>query len=91
MKLPQGKRELTNKRVYKITIESNNSHLKYKPQLVVKGFSQKKDFDFQKIFSHVVKMSSIQEFLGVEVSLNLEIQRLDIKTSFLHGDSVAKV
>ena len=40
----------------------------------MKGFSQKKDIDFEEIFSPVVKMSSIQVVLGLAVSMNLEIE-----------------
>jgi len=52
----------------------------------VKGFGQKKGIDFEEIFSHVVKMSSIRVVLGLAASLNLEINQLDVKTTFLHGD-----
>ncbi|CAL2259645.1 unnamed protein product [Prunus armeniaca] len=33
-----------------------------------------------------VKMSSIRVVLGLATSLNLEIEQLDVKTAFLHGD-----
>ena len=32
----------------------------YKDRLVVKGFAQKKGIEFDEIFSHVVKMTSIR-------------------------------
>ena len=50
------------------------------------GFGQKKDVDFEEIFSLVVKMSHIRVFMGLTASLNLEIERLDVKTTFLHCD-----
>jgi len=31
-------------------------------------------------------MSSIQVVLGLAASLDLEVEQLDIKTTFLHGD-----
>ena len=34
----------------------------------------------------MVKMSSIQVVLRLVASLNLEIEQLDVKTTFLHGD-----
>ena len=40
----------------------------------------------KKYFSPVVKMSSIQVVLGLAASLDLEIEQLDVKTAFLHGD-----
>ena len=59
---------------------------KYKARLVVKGFGQRKGIDFDEIFSLVVKMSSIHTVLGLTVNLNLEIEQMDVKTTFFHGD-----
>ena len=52
----------------------------------MKGFSQKEGIEFTKIFSPVVKISSIRVILGLVASLNLECEQLDVKTSFLHGE-----
>ena len=52
--------------------------LKYKVRLVVKGFGQKQDVDFDEIFSPVVKMCSIQVILGLATSMNLELEQLDV-------------
>lgn len=54
--------------------------------MVVKGFSQRNGIDFDEIFSLVVKMSSICTVLGLAASLNLEIEQMDVKTTFLHDD-----
>ena len=65
--------------------------LKYKACLVVKGFSQKQGIDFDEIFSPVVKMCSIRVILGLEASMNLEFEQVDVKTAFLHGDLDEKI
>ena len=83
--LPKGKKALKNKWVYRVKTEENSSHPRYKARLVVKGFSQKKGIDFDEIFSPVVKMSSIQVVLGMAASMDLEVEQLDVKTTFLHG------
>jgi len=54
--------------------------------LVVKGFNQKQGIDFEDIFSPVVKMTSIRAVLGLVATMNLEVEQLDVKTAFLHGD-----
>ena len=64
----------------------NNSQPQYKVRLVVKGFDQKKGVDFEEIFSLVVKTSSIRVVLGLVASLTLEIEQLNVQTTFLHGD-----
>ena len=86
MELPKGKRALKNKWVLKRKHEPNRSQPRYKARLVVQGFSQKKGIDFEEIFSPVVKMSLIRVVLGLVASMNLEIEQLDGKTAFLHGD-----
>ena len=59
VKLPVGKRALQNKWVYKLKEEDGGKKWQ-KARLVVKGFVHKKGIDFDEIFSHVVKMTSIR-------------------------------
>ena len=42
--------------------------------------------DYIKIFSPVVKMSTIRLVLGMVAVENLHLEQLDVKTEFLHGD-----
>ena len=86
VKLPKGKRALKNKWVFKIKHEEHNSKPRFKARLVVKGFSQRKGIDFDEIFSPVVKLTSIRTVLGLASSFNLEVEQMDVKTAFLHGD-----
>ena len=86
VKLPQGKKALINKWVYRLKTKNNGSQLRYKAWLVVKGFNQKKGIDFEEIFSPMVKMCSIRVALGLVARLNLEVEKLDVKTTFIHGD-----
>ena len=66
--------------------EDGNPVPRYKARLVVKGYNQKRGVDFDEIFSPVVKMSSIPVVLGLAASLDLEVEQMDVKTAFLHGD-----
>lgn len=86
VKLPEGKKALKNKWVFRLKTEEDNFRPRYKARLVVKGFTQKKGIDFEEIFSPVVKMSSIRVVLAIAASMNLEVEQLDVKTAFLHGD-----
>ena len=85
VELPKGKKTLRNKWVFKLK-KDGEKLVKYKAQLVVKGFNQKQEIDFDEIFSPVVKMSSIQVILGLTASLDLEFEQMDVKIAFLHGD-----
>ena len=86
VKLPKGKKALKNKWVFKLKKDGKGNTMKYKARLVVKGFQQKEGIDFDEIFSPVVKMMSIRVVLGLVASLDLELEQMDVKTAFLHGD-----
>ena len=86
VELPKGKKALKNKWVFKLKKDGSGKVVKYKARLVVKGFLQKKGVDFDEIFSPVVKMASIRIILGLVASLNLELEQMDVKIAFLHGD-----
>ena len=59
---------------------------KYKSRLVAKGYSQVEGIDFGDIFSHVTKLTSIRFMLYVVVAFDFELEHMDVKTTFLHGD-----
>ena len=84
-KLPEGKKALQNKWVYRIKEEHDGSK-RYKARLVVKGFEQKEGIDYTEIFSPVVKLMTIRAVLGLVAKEDLHLQQMDVKTAFLHGD-----
>ena len=59
---------------------------RYKARLVAKGCSQIPGFDFINVFSPVMKHSSIQALLGIVAFHDYELEKLDVKTAFLHGE-----
>ena len=83
--LPAGKRALLNKCVFRIKTEPDGKR-RFKARLVVKGNSQRKGIDYAEIFSPVVKLTSIRILLSVVASDNLQLEQMDLKTTFLHGD-----
>ena len=85
IELSEGKKAFHNKWVYRIKNEHDGSK-RYKARLVVKGFQQKESIDYTKIFSPVVKMSTIRLVLGMVAVENLHLEQLDVKTTFLYGD-----
>ena len=83
--LPKGKKALYNKWVYRIK-EEHDGNKRYRTRLVVKGFQQKEGIDYNKIFSPVVKMTTIRTVLALVARDNLYLEQMDVKTTFLHGD-----
>lgn len=86
VKLPKGKKTLKNRWIYRWKPQEHSPDLRPKAGIVVKGFGQRKGVDFSDIFSPIVKMSSIRTVLGLAASLDLEVEQMDVKTAFLHGD-----
>ncbi|KAG8490975.1 hypothetical protein CXB51_014094 [Gossypium anomalum] len=87
VKLPKGKKVIHCKWVFKKkegTLEVEEP--RYKAWLVAKGYSQIPGVDFTDVFSPVVKHSSIQALLGIVAMHDLELEQLDVKTAFLHGE-----
>ena len=84
-KLHVAKRALQNKWVYRLNKEDGDKKI-FKARLVAKGFAYKKGIDFDEIFSPLIKMTSIRTILSIVAIENLHFEKLDVKTTFLHGD-----
>ena len=59
---------------------------RYKARVVAKGFTQKEWIDFNEVFSPIVKYTSIRILLSLVAYENLELEQIDVKTAFLHGE-----
>ncbi|KAG8474939.1 hypothetical protein CXB51_031653 [Gossypium anomalum] len=87
MKLPKGKKTVRCKWVFKKKEGTPRvEEPRYKVRLVAKGYSQIPGVDFTDVFSPVVKHSSIRALLGIVAMHDLELEQLDVKTVFLHGE-----
>jgi hypothetical protein len=87
VELPAGKRPLKCKWIYKKKDGiSGVEPTRWKARLVVKGFEQREGIDFNEVFSPVVRHSSIRVMLAIVALFDLELEQLDVKTAFLHGD-----
>ena len=58
---------------------------KYKSRLVEKGYSHVEGIDFGEIFYPVAKLTSVRFFHSTIVSFDLEVEKMDVNTMFLHG------
>lgn len=87
MKPSSGKRIVGCKWVFKKKDEIPGvEDARYKARLVAKGYSQVQGVDFNDIFSPVVKHSSIRVLLALVAMYDLELEQLDVKITFLHGE-----
>ena len=58
----------------------------YKGRLVAKGFKQIHGIDYDKTFSPVAMLNSIQILLAIVAHYDYEIWQMDVKTIFLNGN-----
>jgi hypothetical protein len=86
VELPRDRKDVGCKWVYKMKKGVDDKVESYKARLVAKGYSQKEGIDFHDIFSPVVKTVSIRIVLSLFALLDLNLEQLDVKTFFLHGD-----
>ena len=58
---------------------------KFKARLVADGNTQRHGVDFDRVFSTVVKMSTVRLMLMVAVASAMELSSLDVRQAFLHA------
>jgi hypothetical protein len=84
VELPNGRKLVGSKWVFKKTLNTTGLVEKFKAQLVAKGYSQVEGVDFGEIFSPVEKLTSIRVLISLAATFYLEIEKMDVKTMFLH-------
>jgi hypothetical protein len=84
--LPKGRNIFRCKWVYRTKYASDGSVERHKAWLDVKGFSQVEGIDYNETFAPIAKINSICLVLALATSHTWEVQQMDVKSSFLHGD-----
>jgi transposase InsO family protein len=85
--LPKGKKPIGCKWVFKKKeAVSEKEGERFKARLVAKGYSQRHGIDYDEVFSPVVRHTSIRAVLALVADQDLELEQLDVKTAFLHGN-----
>ncbi len=72
--------------VFAIKTGADGSIERHKARIVVKGFSQIYQVDYDETFAPVVKWDSIHILLVLTARYDLEVHQMDVKTAFLNGD-----
>ncbi|KAG9453120.1 hypothetical protein H6P81_006024 [Aristolochia fimbriata] len=83
--LPQGRRAIGCKWVFRVKTKPDGSLDRYKARLVAKGFNHRERQDYFETFSPVVKPVTICTVLTLVVGRNWSIRQLDVNNAFLNG------
>ncbi|GKA42120.1 retrovirus-related pol polyprotein from transposon TNT 1-94 [Tanacetum coccineum] len=76
---------LTLKWLLKNKHNEENTVIRNKTRLVMRGYRQEEGIDFEESFALVARMEAIRIFLAYAAHKSFSVFQMDVKTAFLHG------
>jgi hypothetical protein len=83
---PKGKSIVNSKWIYKIKHATDGTVEKYKKIFMDRGFSQVEGIDYEEIFSHVSRYTSIHTIISLAAFMGWRLHEMDVKETFLNGE-----
>ena len=85
MLIPVGQNIVGSKWVFNLKRDANGNINHHKARLFTQGYSQQPGFDYEKLYSPVVRYDSLQLLIALSAYHYWRPQQLDIKDAFLYG------
>nr|GEU90764.1 retrovirus-related Pol polyprotein from transposon TNT 1-94 [Tanacetum cinerariifolium] len=82
---PDGIKPLTLKWLFKNKHDEENTIIRNKTRLVMRGYRQEEGIDFEESFAPVARMEAFRIFLAYVAHKGFTVYQMDVKTAFLHG------
>ncbi|BET02421.1 Retrotransposon protein [Nesidiocoris tenuis] len=80
---PQNEEIIDSRWVFRIKKNEATGEERYKARLVAKGFQSS---NYAETYSPVGKLSTFRTLISIVNEFNYEMEQMDVKTAFLHGD-----
>ncbi|CAI7816623.1 unnamed protein product [Closterium sp. NIES-54] len=85
VELPEGRKAITSKWLFKIKSDTNGRIEHYKSRLVAKGYQQKEKVEYKELYAPVVRPTTLQTLLGGAAIKGWVVKQMDVTTTFLNG------
>ncbi|CAI7797425.1 unnamed protein product [Closterium sp. NIES-54] len=85
VELPEGRKAITSKWLFKIKSDADGNIERYKSRLVAKGYQQKEKVDYKELFAPVVKPRTLRTLLVGAAIKGWVVKEMDVTTAFLNG------
>ncbi|GJW37874.1 putative ribonuclease H-like domain-containing protein [Tanacetum coccineum] len=83
--LPNGKRPIGTKWVYRNKKDERGIVIKNKARLVAQGYTQEEGIDYDEVFAPVARIEAIRLFLAYASFKDFMVYQMDVKSAFLYG------
>ncbi|GJV18985.1 putative ribonuclease H-like domain-containing protein [Tanacetum coccineum] len=85
VELPNGKRAIGTKWVFKNKKDERGIVIRNKARLVAQGYTQEEGIDYDEVFAPVARIEAIRLFLAYASFKDFVVYQIDVKSAFLYG------
>ncbi|GJS48586.1 ribonuclease H-like domain-containing protein [Tanacetum coccineum] len=83
--LPNGKRAIRTKWIFRNKKDEKGIVIKNKARLVAQGYTQEEGIDYDEVFAPVARIEAIRLFLAYASFKDFVVYQMDVKSAFLYG------